>query len=377
MKVFAIVGGGRWARVYLSVLYTLNIPYKLVIVSKSNLENLASFSDYERQGVTVVATLKDLFKSYDVGVALIVNAAPLHFEAAYQMLELGVPVLIEKPLALYVSDVNRLFELALKFETHVFPALTFSHCSYLKNFYRVIKTFSEKPISIELNWSDALTEVRYGEAKVYDSGISVVQDVMPHVWTVLSEVLGMPNELAAIESCDIARGGRYAKFNIVFSGVFCEVTLEREAKSRRRSIIVNFESGRKLEIDFAIEPGVITNGSLKYSGDPEWNCTEKPLRRQLEAFLELLKIPFDAEHELKKNLLLVSLIEESDLQLKRAQKSWLIDNSCRLIDSDILYAVGELVVKNLYKNFKILPGDNSTLQSHILANINKLRAKIR
>ena len=177
----ALVGGGRWARVIASVLADLELPFAtVVVVSRSNaaiLTQMFSASRFAR--FVVVPTIEEALNRFGLGAAIIANAARAHVASAERMIGAGIPVLIEKPAALSVNDGRRLLQMADRNGVCAMPSLSFLHCSYLDRFAEVLGSHAEKITSLRLEWSDPLAEIRYGERKSYDPGISVAQDVVP------------------------------------------------------------------------------------------------------------------------------------------------------------------------------------------------------
>ena len=321
VKTLAIVGGGRWARVFISVLSAMDLPHQLVVVSMSNTEKLASIRAKNNSDFEIVPTLDHLLEQYDVEAAVVVNAARLHTDTASRLVEAGLSVLIEKPLALHKSDVDDLYARAAEIGVHVAPSLTFLHCTYLHNFARMIREHKERAVRARLEWSDPRAEVRYGEDKTYDPGISIAQDVIPHVWAILASTLGVRGELIEAQSCVAQRGGRMATFEFAFKGTPCHVVIERDAQVRSRRLVVEFPSGPQLTIDFSTEPGTIKIGSDTFSGDPDWDRATRPVPRQLQAFLTLVGQPTGEASLFQASMDSVSLAESSDALLKQQQES--------------------------------------------------------
>lgn len=372
-KTLAIVGGGRWARVFISTLSVLNLPYQLTVISTSNAERLATVRGKNGSDFTIIPTVDHLLEQYDVEAAVVVNAARLHNDTASRLVEAGVSVLIEKPLALHKSDVERLYASAAESAVHVAPSLIFLHCSYLHNFAHMIQEQRERVVAARLEWSDPGAEIRYGEDKAYDPGISIAQDVMPHVWAVLASTLGAPDEPIEVQSCVAERGGRWAVLEFTFSGTSSRVVIERDAQARRRCLAVEFTSGWQLTIDFSTEPGTITLGSDTFCGDPDWDRAARPVLRQLQAFLALLGQPTGEASLFEASIGSVVLAESSDALLKQHQRSWLATQPISSVDDDVAYAICEIASPELYRMEKILPGDRKALTARVEEMMRQLR----
>ncbi|WP_210497170.1 Gfo/Idh/MocA family oxidoreductase [Microvirga antarctica] len=371
-QAVAVVGGGRWARILLSVLATLNLPYELVVVSKANPARLADLGRATGAHFVVVPEIDDALNAYDVVAAVVVNAARLHAQTALRLVEAGISVLVEKPVALDLHDVDTLFLRAAENGVHVMPALTFLHCSYLHRFARTVAE-AGTPVSARIDWCDAAAEVRYGEDKMYDAGISVAQDVMPHVWSILTTVLGGPNVDVRVDvhACDIAGGGRSAAFDLVFGGMPCRVTLQREGLARQRSIAVALSSGSTLTLDFTTEPGTVTAGTHVVTGDPDWERVARPVKRQLQAFVARIGGPVSARADAAARSS-VAISESADRLLKREQESWLAGQAISRLDDDVKYAVRELMASRWDDSGAVRPGDRAALDQQLEYSVRTL-----
>lgn len=360
--VIAIIGGGRWARVYLSVLAGLGLPYRLAIVSTASAVELEARKDSGSLDALVLPSLEELLANHRVVAAIVVNAARRHVETCLDLLDAGVPTLVEKPAALTRSEIDRLTSRAKARAVRIVPALTFLHCSYLHRFADMLHRLGERPVGLKLEWRDASGEIRHGERKAYDAGLSVAQDVMPHVWAILTTVLRQDtSETYRVQSCEIARGGRRAFFTLSAAGLSCEVTLERDGSERRRLIEVSLASGRCLTLDFTIEPGTMMLDGVASSGDPDWNTSTRPVARLLGQFLSSSDQP--EERGLSESAAATAaLVEDADARLKDRQLAWLANCPADHVNDHAEYAIRDILSETLYKGGKIKPGDAPALQ---------------
>ena len=186
MQDIAIIGGGRWGRVILSVLATSDLPLTRITVVTSH--NAASVQKLVAQLasnrlIRIVSTLDEI-----PAAAVIANAARSHGETAQRLVAQGAHLLIEKPVVLTSQEAQHLVALAREAMRVVLPGLSYRFCSYLHHFAQQIAAM-ESVSGFDLHWSDPVGEIRYGEHKPYDASITVADDVMPHIWTILSVIL--------------------------------------------------------------------------------------------------------------------------------------------------------------------------------------------
>jgi predicted dehydrogenase len=359
--VLALVGGGRWARIYLSVLAAMPLPFRLVVVSHHGADRVAGTKDAAGDLVTVVPDLDALLSSTRPAGAILANAAMAHGPSALRLLEAGVPVLVEKPAAVSPQQAAAMVRAAERSGAALMPALTYLHCAYLETFAKVLHTAAPRPATaLALDWADSADEARYGERKDYDRGIGLALDVMPHVWAILASVLGRSG--FALESCLSERGGRRVAVRLRAGSTACEVRIEREAPARRRAI--RFGDGPA--IDFTAEPGTIHSAAGEISGDPSWSTrSDRPVRRQVEAFLRGLSAPPAAEAlaDLEAS---VRLAHDCDAMVKEQQRRLLANTAAADgLDADAECALRELLAPALVQLGRLQAGDDKSLQEHV------------
>jgi predicted dehydrogenase len=276
----AIIGGGRWGRVILSVLATSDLPLdRITMVTRHNtalaqsvVSRLAS-----RCPIRIVSELSD-----SPFAAIIAKAARSHYETARDLISQGNHLLIEKPVVLTLPEARHLLALAHAAHTVLLPGLSYRFCSYLHSFARRVATL--QPVTgFVLRWSDPPGEIRHGEQKTYDASINVADDVMPHIWTILSALF--PQAVFSVTSCKTTRGGKSAAFALDAGRLKGSVTLERDSDRRRRTIQLSTPAS----LDFSIEPGTMMVGAETMTADADWASSPGPLARQLRYFLECVE----------------------------------------------------------------------------------------
>lgn len=286
-SVLAIVGGGRWGQVILSILAPMAIPFsKLVIVSRANAEEvnkqIKELNLISHLPIEISPTIDDLLSLYQVKAAVIVNAAGQHFETARRLMSHGIHVLIEKPIVALMQQMQILIEDARQNNVVLVPGLNYRFCTYIRNFALEVKK-KGKPTQFFLKWSDAYNEMRYGRSKKYDASISVIEDVMPHVWTILSIIF--QDSKIHIQSC--SQDNIKAALKVSINQIPGEIELQRDGEKRQRFLALQYESD-VLELDFTFEPGTITVNKITMTADADWGKKSTPLTRQLEYFFSTI-----------------------------------------------------------------------------------------
>jgi predicted dehydrogenase len=283
-SILAIIGGGRWGQVHLSIAAKLFVPFdRIIVVSAANVRALnayvAELNKTSHTPIEIVNTLDELLERQGLKAAIIVNLARQHFETARLLLNNKVSLLIEKPVVLTQIEMRILIDTALQQNICIVPGLNYRFCSYLKNFSDLVakKTHIKQ---FSLDWTDIRDEQRYGRIKRVDPSISIVEDVIPHVWTIISQIF-MDNIIKVIH-CEREDNSK-AHLNLLVNNIPGKVDLNRHGDYRKRLLSLKFESGN-LILDFSEEPGIIISGDEKQNADPQWHEKLSPLARQLEYF---------------------------------------------------------------------------------------------
>lgn len=297
----ALVGGGRWTRVYARVLATLpDLAGMVTVISPHNADGMRQWLAAEGLGYGVAEAVDP--SGFDA--AIIVNAAADHEPSATQFLAAGVPVLVEKPFAINAVGAVRMIEAAQRRNVYLAAALVFKFASYVDRFASTLPVAWDR---LSVTWTDPAGESRYGERKSNDPNVPVTMDVLPHVVSIL-DTLAPRAKIA----CRSATGQRAAQADIelALAGRPCQVHLARNAEKRVR-LIQAVAGAHRYELDFSIEPGRITAHGADQSGDPDWSNRPSPLTQLARCFLEGLKGPRDRRLDPHLGLLACRLTDEA------------------------------------------------------------------
>lgn len=278
-----LIGAGRWARVILHILCKhLSRSTEIIIVSAQHAETMQKWIDMkiDRPRLRVVNKFPQI--TDPSGAVIVANAAKDHEAAARVALSHNLPVLVEKPLSLTANSTKTLIEIAQEKNIYLAAAHVFLFNEYLSHFAKTIEE-AHTPSSIIFLWSDAKTEIRYGENKCYDNNLPIILDVFPHIFTILRTI--MPHRLISFTDLALEHKGSALSLQLRVGDIPCTVRLARNETRRTRLLELMTMHG-PLRLDFSKEPGTITNGTRSYSGDPLWATRLGPLVLQVRSFLE-------------------------------------------------------------------------------------------
>lgn len=283
LRQIAVIGGGRWARVYLETLHAMLPPSVLLTAhaphSAPALQAWASARSMDAR-LRVESMLPE-FAADASAAAIVVNAARDHEAATSHCLARGVRVLLEKPMTTSASASHRLVDMARQLNVDLAAAHVFRFASYVDHFARRIAE-TGKARSIRIEWTDPAAEDRYGETKRFDASLPMFADCLPHVVSLLVAITKQQPDTARLIKW--GRGGAAQQLLLSVGDVGCDVVFERNADRRRRTIDVVTDGG-SLALDFSVEPGRIRAGDHECSGDAEWEQRRRPLAQLLLSFL--------------------------------------------------------------------------------------------
>ena len=340
-----VMGGGRWARVYIDVLLGL-LPTgnKLLVYSPRNYKTMSDW--VESRGtlsrVSVLSSLPSL-PEHESKAVIVVNAAADHEKSIDWALSQQSAVLVEKPLTLSSGASSSLINEADRRGVYLAAAHVFLFAEYMVNFKKMTQSLDEI-ITIDVLWADAVVEARHGEVKSFDPGLRVFEDCIPHVLSVL-ETLN-PGEVPQLVQLELLSGGAQLGIVLASSHFRYTVRLIRNGAARSRVIVVA-GAENYFTLDFSQEPGTIVNGSETISAASNWASSQKPLSRMLEAFFDAVGGGLrDPRLGTAVGLRAACLSEEILPAYKAAQADWL---SKRLLDAeendeDLRYALREIAL---------------------------------
>jgi predicted dehydrogenase len=285
VTTISILGGGRWARTIATVLGSVmpRSSDRIVVHSTHNAPSIAAMIEERglRNRVRLSASTLDLFSGPErPDAAIIANRALDHFAAASQALIAGVPVLVEKPMALPRGKIMRLCEFADKNGTLLAASNVFLFARYFSEFTEHVAA-AGRPRHLRFTWTDGPAEIRHGELKNYDPSVTLFDDVLPHVVPMLRVLLA--NSLS-LTSIDVRRGGAEITVEAQSEGATASLVLARNGVGRQRRIEIELDHG-PCSLDFSVEPGLIRSRGAEWNGDPLWSSQPRPLASMLKAFL--------------------------------------------------------------------------------------------
>lgn len=281
VDIWLIIGGRRWARIIADELCALLCPNEFVYIQGSHddveLCNWWSNSSYKDR-IKIVEQV-DVCLSSKVGVAIIANSAYLHYSSIESAFKAGYNVVSEKPLALTGKETKQLLSKADELGLKLFSTNTYVFADYLRVF-RQNWLADGNFCQLHIDWADAVSEVRYGDKKGYDSSIPIIYDVLPHVASIILACYG---EVKVGQSTiKLLKGGSVVELAIECNELVITLVLSRNSLKRKRYLRFSGNAS-EVSLDFTEEPGVLTvNGVFcGIIADCDWALKRKPIAEML------------------------------------------------------------------------------------------------
>lgn len=279
-RTIALIGGGRWARVHLTVLHTLLAQHdKVHWHTTHNAEENAAFVQSKNfRHTRVIHSPVDIFAAKPTA-AIIATRTPTHAEWLEKCLEASIPTFCEKPYALDIPTAQHLITLAEQRKIVAGTNLEFTYASYLQDLAKAIHNTTFQ--TLEITWHDPAEELRDGEAKTADTSTPHMWDQLPHCCSILNVLL--PGTTFKITS--ITPGNQRVLVSMLSNDHHAvSLSLSRNASQRQRRITLN----NNITLNFNPEPGTLAIGTQVTQ--LEWG-PHRPMAASLASFLEQIDSP--------------------------------------------------------------------------------------
>lgn len=340
MKI-SVIGGGRWARTIASVLCGLpGRSDRITMHSPSNAAGVEAWA--ARPQFAGRLTAVDAWPAVGTGqerpdAVIVANRAGDHFAAAAAALASGIPVLVEKPVALSRGRIEGLSDIAQANGTVLGASHVFLFARYVEAYAASVATLG-RGRRLRLVWTDGASDIRRGEAKSYDPAVTLFDDVLPQIVPMVGDL--QFRDLALV-SLDVQRGGARLAIEVQAHGRPVSLLIARNDEGRRRHTEVETAAG-VATLDFADEPGFIDIAGARVNGDPQWDTALRPLGTMLSAFIAAVEgAPFDPRLSPGRAIASAALADAIRGRYIAHQVQWLEQRLGEPLDPALDYALAE------------------------------------
>jgi predicted dehydrogenase len=271
----AVVGAGAFGANHLRVLHE-SLVADLVAVVDTDLERAAEAAG--RYGCRAIGTVPQLSGMVDAAIVAVPTSA--HADVGCELLELGIDVLVEKPIAADLAAAERLIATS---EAHG-RVLQVGH---LERFNPAVQALTGKvtlPLFFEIH--------RMSLFSPRSLDVDVVLDLMVHDIDVVLALTGLePEEIRAAGIRILSDKVDIANVRLAFpGGCIANLTASRVSTEKIRKIRM-FQPNQYISVDYQRQDGaaftVLPDGTIGLDSF----AVEKgePLRLEIESFLECVR----------------------------------------------------------------------------------------
>jgi predicted dehydrogenase len=268
----AVIGAGVFGRHHLRVL-SQSLNATLVGVVDADPER-AAMAAAEHNCLTF-ATLGELEDNVDAAVVAVPTS--LHAEVGCELLESGIDVLVEKPIAADLAAARRLLDTAAEHER----ILQVGHLERFNPAVAALKKITSVPLFFEIH--------RLSLFSPRSLDVDVVLDLMIHDLDIVLDLAGgMPEEIRAAGISILSDKVDIANVRLSFpGGCIANLTASRVSTERVRKLRL-FQPHQYISLDYQKQEAVAftVSGNQQIGFQPLAITKEEPLRLEVESFLE-------------------------------------------------------------------------------------------
>jgi predicted dehydrogenase len=267
----AVIGAGVFGRHHLRVL-SQSLNATLVGVVDTDPERAAQAA--AEHNCLTFATLGELEGNVDAAVVAVPTSH--HAEVGCALLESGIDVLVEKPIAADLASARRLVDTAAEHKR----ILQIGHLERFNPAVAALKKITTIPLFFEIH--------RLSLFSPRSLDVDVVLDLMIHDLDIVLDLAGaMPEEIRAAGISILSDKVDIANVRLAFpGGCVANLTASRVSTERVRKLRL-FQPHQYISLDYQKQDAVAftVSGNQQIGFQPLPTVKEEPLRLEVEAFL--------------------------------------------------------------------------------------------
>jgi predicted dehydrogenase len=269
-----LVGVGSFGRNHLRVIHE-STQANLAGILDANPD--AARAAAERYQCPVFQSLEELASHADA--AVVATPTVTHADIGCRLMELGLDILVEKPIAATIADATRLLDTAAGNRR----ALAVGHLERFNPAVLALEAVVTKPLFFEVH--------RLSEFTPRSLDVDVVLDLMIHDIDIVLSLTGlMPEEIRAAGISILSPKIDIANVRLQFpGGCIANLTASRVSTERVRKLRL-FQPSEYISLDYtrkdAIRFHVNQTASMSIDFQPLEVSTAEPLKLELEGFFE-------------------------------------------------------------------------------------------
>lgn len=268
----AVIGAGVFGRHHMRVL-SGSLNARLVGVVDSDSDRAAQAA--AEHNCLTFATLGELKGNVDAAIVAVPTS--LHADVGCELLDAGIDVLVEKPMASDLRSARRLVDTAAERER----ILQVGHLERFNPAVAALKKITNIPLFFEIH--------RLSLFSPRSLDVDVVLDLMIHDLDIVLDLIGaLPEEIRAAGISILSEKVDIANVRLAFpGGCVANLTASRVSTERVRKLRL-FQPHQYISLDYQKQEAVAftVGGNQQIGFQPLAVVKEEPLRLEVEAFLE-------------------------------------------------------------------------------------------
>jgi predicted dehydrogenase len=268
----AVIGAGSFGRHHLRILSKSPNAQLAGVVDNNTDRAAAAAAEY---ACPIFTSPEELAGKIDAAIVAVPTSA--HAEVGCALLENGIDVLVEKPIAHDLAAARRLVETA---ERHG-RVLQVGHLERFNPGVAALKKMVRLPLFFEIH--------RLSLFSPRSLDVDVVLDLMIHDLDIVLDLVGkMPEEIRAAGISILSDKVDIANVRLAFpGGCIANLTASRVSTERVRKLRL-FQPHQYVSLDYQKQDAVVftVSGNQQIGFQPLTVAKDEPLRLEIEAFLE-------------------------------------------------------------------------------------------
>lgn len=280
-----IVGGGRWGRVWASVIAGIRkTGAGITIVARQNPSETRDWTIAEgfRDMTVTDGIISALNSKPRPEIAIVASRPRDHVRDALDVLSAGIDVLVEKPLASAAADAVSLLQAAARTRRLLGVGTEFALLPAFHQAASVMETWKADDLTVSLEWEDPVDEVRHGIKKTTHEEIDILEDLLPHALSIFRIL--KPDARFTLSERRLASGKRGGLLLRDRDGCPFRLYCNGEGASRRRFLRIESADVRA-SVDFSSHPARIVVRDEAVEQAPGLVAMDSTLRLEFGAFL--------------------------------------------------------------------------------------------
>ncbi len=275
----AVVGAGAFGKNHLRVIHESDRAELVAVVDTDESRRADAAARYRCRASTDISELSGL-----ADAAIVATPTSTHAEIGCKLMELGLDVLVEKPIAPDLESARRLEDSARR----AGRVLQVGHLERFNPAVTALERIVTKPLFFEIH--------RLSEFSPRSLDVDVVLDLMIHdIEIVLALVRALPEEIRAAGISILSGKVDLANVRLAFpGGAVANLTASRVSTERVRKLRL-FQPAQYISLDYARQDGVVFTvsggpaGERKIGYQPLAVTKSEPLRLELDSFFECVQ----------------------------------------------------------------------------------------